>query len=142
MKTLKNYALSLLGIPYKWAGDDPMGGLDCSGLVQEILSSAGIDPVGDQTADALYRYFKPISTNQHCLGAIAFFGTEAHVTHIAIMIDDWRIVEAGGGGRSTLTLQDAINQNAFVRIRPLTNRKDLVAVCYPGDLYKKVGCIV
>ena len=56
MQTLTNYAKSFIGKPYSWAGETPMGGFDCSGLVQTILRSVGLDPAGDQSAQALMDY--------------------------------------------------------------------------------------
>jgi cell wall-associated NlpC family hydrolase len=130
MNTLRDYAMSFVGQPYRWGGDDPINGFDCSGLVQEILASVGMDPLADQTADALYRLWKAKGTPQRTLGALAFYGTEARVTHVAFLLDGNRIVEAGGGGSKTLTKEDAANQNAYVRIRPVDNRKDLVGVYF------------
>lgn len=110
-----------------------MAGMDCSGYVQEILRSAAIDPPGDQTAQELYNYFeKNGSYNMWGAGSLAFFGESAlKVTHVAFCIDQHRCIEAGGGGSKTLTVNDAIQQNAFIRLRPIKHRKDLVAVIRP-----------
>jgi len=46
-------ALSYLGTPYVWGGDDPSG-FDCSGFVIECLKSAGIlNEREDYTAESL-----------------------------------------------------------------------------------------
>lgn len=133
MKQLTSYALQFVGLPYIWGGDDPIDGFDCSGLVQEILASVGMDPIGDQTADALYRYFSANNSSKGPkAGALVFYGTTAKVTHIAFMVDDFRIVEAGGGGRASLSRELAAQQNAYVRVRPYDNRKDIVAVISPA----------
>lgn len=125
---LVDYALSWLGTPYIWGGDD-FAGFDCSGLVQEILSSVGMDPPGDQTADSLMHMFtNRIAAPQP--GALAFYGTP-NATHVAFCIDNFRVVEAGGGGSKTLTVADASRQNAFVRIRPFDQRKDLNCIVMP-----------
>lgn len=123
------YALAFLGKPYIWGGDDPMRGFDCSGLVQELLASVGKDPAGDQTAHGLYLHFSANGTliQKPEEAALAFFGTEQRITHVALCLNDYQMIEAGGGGSSTKTVNDAIAQNAFVRIRPISNRKDLVA---------------
>lgn len=44
-------AFSYLRVPYIWGGDSDKG-LDCSGLVQLIFEPVGLDPNGDQTAQA------------------------------------------------------------------------------------------
>lgn len=129
------YALRFVGTPYQWGGESA-DGIDCSGLAQEALASVGADPKGDQTAQALHDAFK----NRPCApqaGALAFYGVAGRVTHVAICIDSWRVLEAGGGGRSTLTRAIAAAQGAFVRIRPLRARGDLVAVLMPP--YPSVG---
>jgi cell wall-associated NlpC family hydrolase len=62
MDLLIQYAMSFIGVPYRWGGSNPITGFDCSGLVQEILKSVYMDPPGDQTAEALYQYFLLIRT--------------------------------------------------------------------------------
>lgn len=139
MRLLREYALSFLGQPYHWGGDDPIDGFDCSGLVQEILASVGEDPAGDQTAQKLHDYFAQTcgKPSRPELGALAFYGRSVkQVTHVAFCLDGARVLEAGGGGATCLSLVDAARLNAFVRIRPLTRRPDLVAVYLP--LYLEV----
>jgi hypothetical protein len=41
------------------------------------------------------------------------------------------MIEAGGGGRTTQTYQDAIRDRAMVRRARINSRKDLMAVCFP-----------
>lgn len=141
MNTLVQYALKFVGQPYKYGGDDPIVGWDCSGLVQEILASAGIDPQGDQTAQALYDHFSNKSTHGvYGPGVLAFFGQSVRsITHVAFCIDQYRMVEAGGGGSKTITLADAAAQNAYVRIRLIKSRRDLVATLKPS--YSTIGVI-
>ncbi len=132
-----NYAASFLGLPYIWGGDHPMNGYDCSGLVQEILASVGLDPEGDQTAQTLYHellkagaieQFAPFQT-----GSIFFFGkNKDSISHVAFGMSGREMIEAGGGGSKTKTTKDAIAQKAFVRIRPIDRRKDLVAALLPN----------
>lgn len=141
MQILLYYAMSLVGTPYRWGGDDPIAGFDCSGLVQELLSSAGIDPPGDQTAQGLHDYFeKKGSFNKYGMGALAFFGESAKkISHVAFCLDGYRMLEAGGGGSATTSLDAAIKQNAYVRIRPIKSRKDLQAIIMP--YYINIGII-
>lgn len=133
MQYLIQYALSFVGQPYRWGGDDAIDGFDCSGLVQEILASVGLDPKGDQTAQNLYNELEKNSTHGVMeAGALVFFGESVtKITHVGFCIDQWRMIEAGGGGSRTLSRADAAAQNAFVRIRPVANRKDLVAAIKP-----------
>jgi cell wall-associated NlpC family hydrolase len=130
---LEIVALSFVGAPYRWGGENPMGGFDCSGLAQEILRAVGMDPPGDQTAQMLYDHFKTRSdTNVRQFGALTFYGTGlSRISHVGFMIDDVHMIEAGGGGSSTIDIDAAIRQNAFVRIRPFNARKDLLDVLNP-----------
>jgi cell wall-associated NlpC family hydrolase len=135
LETAIEYAKQFIGLPYIWGGDDPLTGFDCSGLVQEILASVGLDPEGDQTAQGLYDYFvkRPNTKTAQGPGALVFFGQSiTKITHIGFMINDFQMIEAGGGGSKTLSLKDAATQNAFVKIRPASRRKDLVAVLLPS----------
>lgn len=128
-----DYAKRMVGVPYIWGGSTPMGGLDCSGFVQECLAAVGADPAGDQTAQILHNHFKQFGpTVTPKAGALAFFGAgTAKVSHVAICLDDRFMIEAGGGGSKTESLKDAIKQQAFVRIRPIDRRNDLVACYFP-----------
>jgi len=128
---------SSLNINYKWGGDNPFEGFDCSGFVQEALSAIGLDPPGDQTSDALYRYFKnPLKARQNILqfGSLLFFGTEKKIKHVAIALNHNEMIEAGGGGSKTKTIDDAIRDKAYVRIRQIKRRSDLVASILPIEL--------
>lgn len=127
------YAMCFVGTAYKWGGANPVEGFDCSGFIQEALASIGLDPRGDQTAQAMYDYFKHSSLRIQATGALAFYGeSDAKITHIALMLNDHQIIEAGGGGSKTITRDDAAKQSAFVRVRPFGHRKDLVAVLMPS----------
>lgn len=128
--------LQFLKIPYMWGGDDPIKGFDCSGLVQELLSMIGLDPIGDQTAQGLFDYFKENSKEgPRDTGTLCFYGASLQkITHVALMLDTVTIIEAGGGGSKTTTPEAAAAQNAYVRLRPFNHRKDLVALVNPKGI--------
>lgn len=128
--------LQFLNIPYRWGGDDPMQGYDCSGFVQDIYAQFGIDPTGDQTAQAYYDFFKDKSHKDlRRSGSLYFYGASLDkITHIAMGIGSDLIIEAGGGGSRTTNEAMASAQNAFIRIRPTSHRKDLLAVLSPFAL--------
>lgn len=116
------YAMTFVGTPYKWGGEDPTLGYDCSGFVQELLSSVGLDPPKDQTAQGLYNHFQTNGEwNNISAGSLAFFGTSVlHVTHVAMLIDQYRMIEASGA-----------QGKCHVRVRTIKSRNDLVAVIKP-----------
>lgn len=127
-----------LGKPYIWGAEGPEA-YDCSGFAQFALKHLNLDPPGDQTAAGLYRFFSrgrssPVSTAQSELGDLVFFGSEEAITHVGLAWGDQEMIEAGGGGRSTTSLEIARRQRAEVRIKPITRRSDLVAILRPHDL--------
>lgn len=127
------YLFTFLDIPYKWGGSHRLEGLDCSGAAQLWLDALCIDPPGDQSAHGLYVHFKTVGKKllDIDLGTLLFFGTVDHVTHVAMAISDKLMIEAGGGGSKTLTLEDAIRQGAYIKISRINRRSDLVAAIKP-----------
>lgn len=130
-KRAVDYILHFIGLPYHWGGDDSMEGFDCSGLANEMLKSVGYMGIfEDCTAQDLFAVFKKVDVGQ--IGVLAFFGTnENHVTHVGVCLNNEQMLEAGGGRSNTLTVQDAINQNAYIKIRPIKSRNDFVGFADP-----------
>jgi cell wall-associated NlpC family hydrolase len=134
MKTLIEYAKSFIGTNYLWGGNNAIEGFDCSGLVQEILASVGLDPEGRDTAQSLYNILKVGASQKNVCeaGTIIFYGKDtSNITHIAFAIDGHRIIEAGGGGSKTVDKNSAAKISAQVRIRPYNRRKDIAAMLLP-----------
>lgn len=134
MRTLYDYLISFVGTPYRWGGDDPIDGFDCSGFVQEALAAMGEDPPQDQTAQALYNYFITYGRPKTMgLGALVFYGKSVkEITHITMMVNDWQTIGADGGGSKTVDLASAARMNAFIKIRPYDYRTDVVAIIMPN----------
>jgi cell wall-associated NlpC family hydrolase len=134
-----NIALRYLNTPYRWGGDSPMEGFDCSGLVLELLKAAGvISGEVDINAQTIHAFFLKRSTQSALgFGSLCFYGkSPKDITHVAFMLDESSIIEAGGGGSATTTLEAAIKQNAYVRVRPYNNRRDLIDVLQPNYPWK------
>jgi cell wall-associated NlpC family hydrolase len=134
MKLLLSYALQFVGTQYKWGGNNSLEGFDCSGFVQELLASVGMDPEGRDTAQSLYNYFfKKGKACDAAFGALAFYGkSDEEITHIAFCIDSKRIIEAGGGNSKTISKDIATKQSAQIRIRPINHRLDLIEILMPN----------
>lgn len=145
MKTLRELAIftakSYLGTPYIWGGDDPMRGFDCSGFICEILKTVGIIKENDDfTAQELFTNFPLIKNHLEAeAGDLVFYGNSVkEIKHVEmlIFIDNLNhaySIGASGGGSKNNTLQDAINNNAFVKIRPVWTRK------YPMIWFSKIN---
>jgi len=126
------YALQFVGLPYRWGGDDPILGYDCSGFLQEILAAAGIDPPYDQNANALYAHFKKNhESTERKAGAVIFYGTPKGINHCGFFVSDRHVIEAGSGNNRTTSLAMAARQNAYIRMRPYDARKDIMGIYYP-----------
>lgn len=140
MQNLIDYARSFLGLPYIYGGNNPLTGMDCSGFVCEVLKSAGV--IGhreDLSAQQLYdRFSLNGSVGVEQLGALAFFGKSVvDVGHVGILIDPYRMIEAGGGESTTVNLEEAKKRNAFVKIRPFKYRSDFLVTIRPR--YSSIG---
>lgn len=128
-------AESYLGRPYTWAGDDPMAGFDCSGLIVECLKASGVIPRRtDLTANMMMQKdeWPEVALDELRPGDLVFFGnTPSHADHIEMVYRAYlgRVftIGASGGGSQTKTLADAIRDNAFIKIRPLNTARFIKA---------------
>lgn len=128
------YAKTFLGTLYLWGGASP-GGIDCSGLVIEVLKGAGVlENSYDATAQDLYSgHTKTWPTLIYgASGALAFYGRSiSSITHVSFCMDERYCIEAGGGGESVRTAEEAMRRGAFVRLRPIKYRKDFLTMLMP-----------
>ena len=128
------YLQRFIGIEYFYSGDDPVGGFDCSGLINEGLRRGGklIDSERLNAA-MLMNVFKSKEIAGPKKGALVFYGT-IRADHVAACIDDKTMIEAGGGTSGTDTRKEAIARNAFVRERPIDRRTDILGFFDPWRL--------
>lgn len=134
---LYDYAMHLAGLPYIWGGDDSVSGYDCSGYVIELLQSVGVlPPLFDMTADGLWHHFDSERASEPRFGALVFFGNPQKVTHVGFCVNNKFMLEAGGGGSRTTDREKAAEQNAYIRLRPIHTRRDLVGFVHPRYPWK------
>ena len=159
-----------LGKPYRWGGDDPIAGFDCSGMMVDALQSSGDLPYpGDWTANGIMDRLSPSRIVHHAQPGNLIFnrrdnGTASHIEMIYLR-PDLSIGASGGGGGTgridpvwhswlvsrlaregcpeihrelladtierSMMEQQAIDQNAYVRIRPWRNRLSRVRIVNP-----------
>ena len=131
-------AMRFLGKPYVWGGNDPVAGFDCSGLVIEIFKSVGLLPAqGDWSADGLMNMFKDKVTQTPSEGCLVFYGDGGKATHVEMVISvinkSVLTIGANSGGSGTRTLQDAINQDAYIKIRPIKTNPIMIVNPFWSD---------
>lgn len=136
-KIVMEYAFSFLGTPYRWGGDDPLVGIDCSGLVLEVLKAAGVykghfDTTAQGLYDDLTKNKSAAITHSPEPMCLAFYGkSNKEITHVTLCVSSTRMLEAGGGGAKVVDLASAAKANAYVRIRPIDSRVDIIAIVKP-----------
>jgi hypothetical protein len=124
-------AWHFVGKLYKWGGDDPTA-FDCSGLVVELLKSSGKLPrSGDWTANGLQRKFTEVFSAGEGILACYWNRSEDRIVHIEYCIDEHTTIGASGGGSRTKTVQDAIAQNAYIKVRPINYSRGAVSFVDP-----------
>jgi hypothetical protein len=91
-------AMSLVGIPYRWGGNTPDSGFDCSGLVRYVVLRAASVNLPRTTADMSGRG-ESIEPDGIAPGDLIFFNTtgRAH-SHVGIYVGKLRFVNAPSTG--------------------------------------------
>ena len=130
------------GTPYIYGGNDPALGADCSGFIKSVLIDKLLLPDGDYTAQMIYNYYKKYKTARKEPGNLLFFGRNINeITHVAIyagIMDGFdRMIESGDGGKNTITLVQALKDNAQVRINNVDLRQDFVCICDPFKQFNR-----
>lgn len=91
-------AISLVGTPYRYGGNTPEGGFDCSGLVNYVFRDM-LDLRLPRTSRELAAYQGPRIEPQRLAAAdLVFFGSGGQVTHVGIYVGEGRFVHAPSTG--------------------------------------------
>lgn len=93
-------AASMVGKPYRYGGNNPGKGFDCSGLVQYSYERAGIKNVS-RTTDAQRQQTRKVSLSNISRGDLVFFNQEGKfASHVGIYLGNNRFVHAPSSGKS------------------------------------------
>lgn len=91
-------AMSLVGVPYRWGGNTPDSGFDCSGLVRYVVSRAASVNLPRTTADMSSRG-ESVEPDEIATGDLIFFNTTGRPhSHVGIYVGKLRFVNAPSTG--------------------------------------------
>jgi cell wall-associated NlpC family hydrolase len=86
-----------VGTPYKWGGNTPESGFDCSGLIAYVYKSqTGMS--SPRTVAALKGWGRVVPKNELRTGDILIFGPLKEPTHAGIYVGEDRFVHAPSTG--------------------------------------------
>jgi cell wall-associated NlpC family hydrolase len=89
------YALDAVGTPYRWGGESPLSGFDCSGLVRWAYGRVGVDL--PHSSYALYGEGRRVREGNMEPGDILFF---EGLGHVGLYLGSGRMVHAPQTGRN------------------------------------------
>ncbi|WP_024303165.1 C40 family peptidase [Pseudogulbenkiania sp. MAI-1] len=103
------YTLGLLDLDYRFGGNNPEAGLDCSGMVSYIYQNA-VGVKLPHNAAQIASVARPIETSRMQVGDLVFFNTmNRPFSHMGIYIGDGKFVHAP-------------RSNSTIRVERLDNR--------------------
>ncbi|MDR3414166.1 MAG: C40 family peptidase [Formivibrio sp.] len=87
-------AMSLIGVKYKWGGNTPESGLDCSGFIRYVFQNA-LNIALPRTALGMSRTGDPIDKDELKPGDLVFFNTlKRRFSHVGIYLGDNRFIHS------------------------------------------------
>lgn len=92
-QNLVNYALQFVGGKYRYGGNDPRTGIDCSGFTRFVMAGgAGVALNRSSTAQSVQGV--QVSQDQMRPGDLIFYGKGKKINHVAMYIGNGQIVHA------------------------------------------------
>jgi cell wall-associated NlpC family hydrolase len=115
VETAKRY----IGIPYRWGGESPQYGFDCSGFTMVVYRINGL--YLPRSSRQQWRAGKFIPRNQLLKGDLVFFATSggSKVSHVGLYMGDNKFLHAPGRGRKikVASLTDGYFSKRYVGAR-------------------------
>ena len=111
-------ALTLQGVPYRWGGESPDSGFDCSGFVRYVLSQHQMH--AHRTALEQYGHGTRVYLSDVLAGDLVFFSTVAPgASHVGLAISSEEFVHApaASGVVRTERVRSSYWQSRFVGAR-------------------------
>lgn len=91
-------ALGLVGTPYRWGGNTPDGGFDCSGLVGYVFLDAAKVYLPRTTREIAKVEASTPPRDRLAPGDLVLFGDRGAVFHVGIYVGEGRFVHAPSTG--------------------------------------------
>lgn len=92
-QNLVNYAMQFVGGKYRYGGNDPRTGVDCSGFTRFVMQhGAGVGL--NRSSGAQSTQGVPVSAEQMRPGDLLFYGNGRNINHVAMYIGNGQIVHA------------------------------------------------
>ncbi|MBW8079429.1 MAG: hypothetical protein GJU76_15455 [Gallionella sp.] len=97
---LTDYAQSLVGVPYRYGGNDPDSGFDCSGFVSHVYHhTLGIEL--PRSSIGMSHLGQSLDHNELRPGDLVFFNTlHRKFSHVGIYLGDNHFIHAPSSGGS------------------------------------------
>ena len=92
------HALGLVGTPYRYGGNTPQGGFDCSGLVGYVYREAADVALPRASHDIGALDVPQVKRDRLTAGDLVFFGRRDAINHVGIYVGEGRFVHAPNTG--------------------------------------------
>jgi cell wall-associated NlpC family hydrolase len=91
-------AIGLVGTPYRWGGNTPEGGFDCSGLVNYVFHDMAAVQLPRTSRDLAAAGGPKVAVDRLAAADLVFFSSGSTVTHVGIYVGEGRFVHAPSTG--------------------------------------------
>ena len=99
-ETLINNAMQLIGVRYRWGGNTPQSGLDCSGFVRYVFNDTFGFLLPRKSAQ-MSKVGLEVGKEELRPGDLVFFNTMRHAfSHVGIYVGDNKFIHAPSRGKS------------------------------------------
>ena len=99
-ETLINNAMQLIGVRYRWGGNSPQSGLDCSGFVRYVFNDTFGFLLPRKSAQ-MSKVGLEIGKDELRPGDLVFFNTMRHAfSHVGIYVGNNKFIHAPSKGKS------------------------------------------
>ena len=91
-------AADYLGVPYKWGGNSPNEGFDCSGYVKYVFARQGVQLPRTSREQARAGQTVPARVAALRQGDLMLFAERSTISHVAIYAGGGRIIHSSSSG--------------------------------------------